>query len=88
MVLSSVFWAGVNSSQFCSVQFDHSADEFQISRKCLITIYTLLKSCSVFSIEVEDISGSGSIYVQSDGEHLGFLPRKFCILPSAIQMIC
>ncbi|CAK7348830.1 unnamed protein product [Dovyalis caffra] len=42
----------------------------------------------VFSIEVEDISGSGSIYVQSDGEHLGFLPRKFCILPSAIEMIC
>lgn len=47
-----------------------------------------VSSRSVFSIEVEDISGSGSIYVQSDGEHLGFLPRKFCILPSAIQMIC
>ncbi|KAK4761663.1 hypothetical protein SAY87_029547 [Trapa incisa] len=42
----------------------------------------------VQSIEVEDISGSGSIYVQSDGEHLGFLPWKFCILPSAIDMIC
>ncbi|XP_011023283.1 PREDICTED: sphingoid long-chain bases kinase 2, mitochondrial [Populus euphratica] len=47
-----------------------------------------VSSRSVFSIEVEDISGSGSIYVQSDGEHVGFLPRKFCILPSAIQMIC
>ncbi|KAJ6390559.1 hypothetical protein OIU77_024715 [Salix suchowensis] len=47
-----------------------------------------VSSRSVISIEVEDISGSGSIYVQSDGEHLGFLPRKFCILPSAIEMIC
>ncbi|KAJ0111651.1 hypothetical protein Patl1_00497 [Pistacia atlantica] len=44
-------------------------------------------SRSVHSIEVEDISGSGSIFVQSDGEHLGFLPRKFCILPAAIEMI-
>lgn len=47
-----------------------------------------VSSRSVHSIEVEDISGSGSIYVQSDGEHLGFLPRKFCILPSAVEMIC
>ncbi|CAN6568206.1 unnamed protein product [Malus baccata var. baccata] len=47
-----------------------------------------VSSRSVHSIEVEDISGSGSIYVQSDGERLGFLPRKFCILPSAIEMIC
>ncbi|CAL1398864.1 unnamed protein product [Linum trigynum] len=39
------------------------------------------------SIEIEDVSGSGKIFVQSDGEYLGFLPRKFCILPSAIQMI-
>lgn len=45
-------------------------------------------SCSVLSIEVEEISDSGSIYVQSDGEHLGFLPRKFRILPGAIDMIC
>ncbi|KAJ8900654.1 hypothetical protein K2173_025431 [Erythroxylum novogranatense] len=44
-------------------------------------------SRSVYSIEVEDISESGNIYVQSDGEHLGFLPRKFHILPSAIEMI-
>ncbi|KAF9687849.1 hypothetical protein SADUNF_Sadunf02G0135900 [Salix dunnii] len=47
-----------------------------------------VSSRSVISIEVEDISGRGSIYVQSDGEHLGFLPRKFCILPSAIEMLC
>lgn len=40
------------------------------------------------SIEIEEIESSGSIFVQSDGEHLGFLPRKFSILPSAIQMIC
>lgn len=42
----------------------------------------------VQSIEVEDISGGDSIYVQSDGEHLGFLPRKLCVLPAAIEMIC
>ncbi|CAM8977495.1 unnamed protein product [Rhodiola kirilowii] len=36
-------------------------------------------SRSVKSIEVEDTSNSNSnsIFVQSDGEHLGFLPRKF-----------
>lgn len=47
-----------------------------------------VSSISVHSIEVEDISGSGSIFVQSDGEHLGFLPRKFRIIPGAIEMIC
>ncbi|EEF50581.1 sphingoid long-chain bases kinase 2, mitochondrial [Ricinus communis] len=47
-----------------------------------------VSSRSVHSIKVEDISGSGSIYIQSDGEHLGFLPRKLTILPSAIEMIC
>ncbi|XP_057979535.1 sphingoid long-chain bases kinase 2, mitochondrial isoform X2 [Malania oleifera] len=45
-------------------------------------------SRSVHSIEVEEIGGCGSIYVQSDGEHLGHLPRKFHILPAAIEMIC
>lgn len=40
------------------------------------------------SIEVEEITSSGRIYVQSDGEHLGFLPRKFTILPGAVEMIC
>ncbi|KAK1560272.1 hypothetical protein Q3G72_024388 [Acer saccharum] len=45
-------------------------------------------SRSVHSIEVEDVSGSGSIFVQSDGEHLGLLPRKFTILPAAIELIC
>lgn len=45
-------------------------------------------SKSVRSIEVEEIERSGSIFVQSDGEHLGFLPRKFCILLGAIEMIC
>lgn len=42
---------------------------------------------SVLSIEVEDISGTGGIYIQSDGEHLGFLPKKIRILPAAIEMI-
>ncbi|XP_013688241.1 sphingoid long-chain bases kinase 2, mitochondrial-like isoform X1 [Brassica napus] len=46
-----------------------------------------VSSRSVQSIEVEEISESGSIYVQSDGEHLGFLPRKFQVLPGAIDMI-
>ncbi|KAI5647201.1 hypothetical protein M9H77_33206 [Catharanthus roseus] len=45
-------------------------------------------SRSVSSIEVEEIVSSESIYVQSDGEYLGYLPRKFCILPGAIEMIC
>lgn len=47
-----------------------------------------VSSISVRSIEVEDVSGSGGIFVQSDGEHLGFLPRKFRIIPGAIEMIC
>ncbi|KAL3517206.1 hypothetical protein ACH5RR_024108 [Cinchona calisaya] len=47
-----------------------------------------VSSRSVQSIEVEEIVPSDSIYVQSDGEFLGFLPRKFCILPGAIEMIC
>ncbi|XP_068650517.1 sphingoid long-chain bases kinase 2, mitochondrial [Aristolochia californica] len=44
-------------------------------------------SLSVQSVEVEEIIFSDSIYVQSDGEHLGFLPRKFSILPGAIEML-
>ncbi|XP_051145440.1 sphingoid long-chain bases kinase 2, mitochondrial isoform X2 [Andrographis paniculata] len=40
------------------------------------------------SIEIEEIVSSNSIFVQSDGEYLGFLPRKLRILPSAIEMIC
>jgi len=43
--------------------------------------------CSVLSIEVEDISGKGGIYIQSDGEHLGFLPKKISVQPAAIEMI-
>ncbi|KAG9455276.1 hypothetical protein H6P81_008180 [Aristolochia fimbriata] len=44
-------------------------------------------SLSVQSVEVEEIEFSDGIYVQSDGEHLGFLPMKFFILPGAIEMI-
>lgn len=43
--------------------------------------------CSVLSIEVEDISGKGGVYIQSDGEHLGFLPKKISVHPGAIEMI-
>uniref|UniRef100_A0A7N0UMY8 DAGKc domain-containing protein n=1 Tax=Kalanchoe fedtschenkoi TaxID=63787 RepID=A0A7N0UMY8_KALFE len=45
-----------------------------------------VSSRRVQSIEVEDLSNSG-IFVQSDGEHLGFLPRKFHILPAVIEML-
>ncbi|KAI3444500.1 hypothetical protein Pfo_001165 [Paulownia fortunei] len=47
-----------------------------------------VSSRSARSIEVEEIVSSGSIFVQSDGEYLGFLPKKFSILPGAIEMIC
>ncbi|KAK7274301.1 hypothetical protein RIF29_15384 [Crotalaria pallida] len=47
-----------------------------------------VSSRSALSIEVEDISGKGGVYIQSDGEHLGFLPKKICVLPAAIEMIC
>ena len=54
----------------------------------MLTIEAFFFCCSVYTIEVDDISGSGSIFIQSDGEHLGFLPRKLSILPAAIEMIC
>ncbi|XP_021748583.1 sphingoid long-chain bases kinase 2, mitochondrial-like [Chenopodium quinoa] len=44
-------------------------------------------SRSVRSIEVEQIDDGDPIYIQSDGEHIGFLPKKLCILPGAIEMI-
>lgn len=44
-------------------------------------------SISARSIEVEEINNSGTIYIQSDGEHLGFLPRKLSILAGAIEML-
>ncbi|KAL0397933.1 UNVERIFIED_CONTAM: Sphingoid long-chain bases kinase, mitochondrial [Sesamum calycinum] len=47
-----------------------------------------VSSRSACSIEVEEIVSSGSIFVQSDGEYLGFLPEKFSIMPGAIEMIC
>ncbi|GER57423.1 diacylglycerol kinase family protein [Striga asiatica] len=42
----------------------------------------------VSSIEIEEVVSSNSTFVQSDGEFLGFLPKKFSILPGAIEMIC
>ncbi|KAL2892129.1 Sphingoid long-chain bases kinase 2 mitochondrial [Bienertia sinuspersici] len=44
-------------------------------------------SRSVHSIEVEQIDHGDNIHIQSDGEHLGFLPRKLCIIPGAIEML-
>lgn len=58
----------------------HSAQE-------VLTLCSYCPRCSVRSIEVEELEGSSSIYVQSDGEFLGFLPRKFVVLPGAIEMI-
>lgn len=57
------------------------------------SVYILMRNISLYSpsarkIEVEEIAGSRSIFVQSDGEYLGFLPRQFSILPGAIEMIC
>ncbi|PIA49370.1 hypothetical protein AQUCO_01300294v1 [Aquilegia coerulea] len=45
-------------------------------------------SRSVQSIEVEEMEENSGVYVQSDGEHLGFLPKKFHISPAAIEMLC
>ncbi|KAE9460179.1 hypothetical protein C3L33_07935, partial [Rhododendron williamsianum] len=53
----------------------------------VLTLCSYCPRCSVRSIEVEELEGSSSIYVQSDGEFLGFLPRKFVVLPGAIEMI-
>lgn len=54
----------------------------------MLTTEAVFYCCSVYTIEVDEISGSGNIFIQSDGEHLGFLPRKLSILPGAIEMIC
>ncbi|WOL09989.1 sphingoid long-chain bases kinase 2, mitochondrial isoform X2 [Canna indica] len=43
---------------------------------------------SVKSIEVVEEMCKGDIYVQSDGEHLGYLPTKCSILPGAIEFFC
>ncbi|KAF7138558.1 hypothetical protein RHSIM_Rhsim07G0011400 [Rhododendron simsii] len=47
------------------------------------------RSVRSVEVEVEELEGGGSssIYVQSDGEFLGFLPRKFVVLPGAMEMI-
>ncbi|KAJ4832417.1 hypothetical protein Tsubulata_031422 [Turnera subulata] len=52
-----------------------------------LSVKNVSSRSSVYSLEVEDISGGGGIFVQSDGEYLGSLPRKFCILPSR-QFYC
>jgi len=47
-----------------------------------------VSSMRVQSIEVEEVTGSGGIFVQSDGEHFGFLPTKFSVLPGAVDFFC
>lgn len=51
-----------------------------------------VSTISASSIEVEeltqhDTNTNGDIYVQADGEHLGFLPRRFLMLPGTIEFL-
>lgn len=49
-----------------------------------------MKRGSVQSLEVEDAENKSKqrdVFVQADGEHLGFLPAKFSILPQQIDFI-
>ena len=51
---------------------------------------TSMKRDSVQTLEVEDAEDVGSrrdVFVQADGEHLGFLPAKFSILPEQLDFI-
>ncbi|CAL4912310.1 unnamed protein product [Urochloa decumbens] len=47
-----------------------------------------VSSIRVQSIEVAEVTASGDIFVQSDGEHFGFLPTKFSVLPGAVDFFC
>ncbi|XP_066306552.1 sphingoid long-chain bases kinase 2, mitochondrial-like [Miscanthus floridulus] len=47
-----------------------------------------VSSMRVQSIEVAEVTASGGIFVQSDGEHFGFLPTKFSVLPGAVDFFC
>uniref|UniRef100_A0A8R7UNV4 DAGKc domain-containing protein n=2 Tax=Triticinae TaxID=1648030 RepID=A0A8R7UNV4_TRIUA len=39
----------------------------------------------VQSVEVAEVVPNGDVFVQSDGEHFGFLPTKFSVLPGAVD---
>lgn len=47
-----------------------------------------VSSMRVQSIEVAEVAASGGVFVQSDGEHFGFLPTKFSVLPRAVDFFC
>ncbi|XP_039780229.1 sphingoid long-chain bases kinase 2, mitochondrial-like isoform X4 [Panicum virgatum] len=47
-----------------------------------------VSSIRVQSIEVAEVTDSGDIFVQSDGEHFGFLPTKFSVLPGVVDFFC
>ncbi|KAL6649124.1 hypothetical protein ACP70R_013348 [Stipagrostis hirtigluma subsp. patula] len=47
-----------------------------------------VSSIRVQSIEVAEVTANGDIFVQSDGEHFGFLPTKFSVLPGAVHFFC
>uniref|UniRef100_A0A453J1I7 YegS/DAGK C-terminal domain-containing protein n=3 Tax=Triticinae TaxID=1648030 RepID=A0A453J1I7_AEGTS len=44
-----------------------------------------VSSIRVQSIEVVEVVPNGDVFVQSDGEHFGFLPTKFSVLPGAVD---
>jgi diacylglycerol kinase family enzyme len=44
--------------------------------------------CRVQSIEVAEVVANGDIFVQSDGEHFGFLPTKFSVVPGTVDFFC
>ncbi|XP_037437009.1 sphingoid long-chain bases kinase 2, mitochondrial-like [Triticum dicoccoides] len=44
-----------------------------------------VSSIRVQSVEVAEVVPNGDVFVQSDGEHFGFLPTKFSVLPGAVD---
>lgn len=48
-------------------------------------VVTSVQTLEVQAAEVN--SGRRDIFVQADGEHLGFLPAKFSILPGQVDFI-
>lgn len=59
-------------------------------KEWLITLVIFMNLGSVHTFEVEEIeyqSRREDVFVQADGEHLGFLPAKFSILPEQLNFI-
>ena len=59
------------------------------ARRLKIAVISV-KCGSVQTLEVEDAENKSKqrdVFVQADGEHLGFLPAKFSILPQQLDFI-